>query len=417
MIPFDQLSFWEKSSYLENIDFLIIGSGIVGLSTAIHLKEAQPDKKVLILERGYLPSGGSTKNAGFCCLGSPTEILADLHSNKKISKESNNQNEDLIWETYQKRFQGLQYLREMLGDEAIDYQEQGSFEIFRSSDQQTYRNCLDQLDELNEKIEMITGVKENFKADKSILDNSEMKGFCGAISIKSEGMIDTGKMMEALIKKAVGLGVLILNGIEVKDIANNQISKKPNNQIMQDVRLSDDKVLRRCSQTVTTSYGSISVAKVAVCNNGLASRLLTTLAPTQTVYPVRAQVVVTSPIEDLPFKGTFHFDKGFYYFRSVGDRVLFGGGRNQAFEAEETDELNTSDQIINHLSSTLEEKILPHRAFTIDYHWAGTMGVGPVKAPITEKLSDQLYCGIRMGGMGVAIGSLVGKELADLMKK
>ena len=35
MLRIDNLSYWEKSTYLENIDFHIIGSGIVGLSTAI----------------------------------------------------------------------------------------------------------------------------------------------------------------------------------------------------------------------------------------------------------------------------------------------------------------------------------------------------------------------------------------------
>jgi glycine/D-amino acid oxidase-like deaminating enzyme len=126
-------------------------------------------------------------------------------------------------------------------------------------------------------------------------------------------------------------------------------------------------------------------------------------------------VVVTSPIPNLPFRGTFHFDEGYYYFSNVGDRVLFGGGRNLNFEAEETDELNTSDQIINHLSSVLEENILPNHAFTIDHHWAGTMGVGNAKNPIVEQLSENLYCAVRLGGMGVAIGRLVGMELADLM--
>jgi hypothetical protein len=42
------------------------------------------------------------------------------------------------------------------------------------------------------------------------------------------------------------------------------------------------------------------------------------------------------------------------------------------------------------------------------------MGVGKQKKPILEKLSPKVYCGVRLGGMGVAIGSLVGKELANL---
>ena len=43
------------------------------------------------------------------------------------------------------------------------------------------------------------------------------------------------------------------------------------------------------------------------------------------------------------------------------------------------------------------------------------MGVGLQKQPIVKALGNRVYCGVRLGGMGVAIGSSVGKELADLI--
>ena len=43
------------------------------------------------------------------------------------------------------------------------------------------------------------------------------------------------------------------------------------------------------------------------------------------------------------------------------------------------------------------------------------MGMGSTKNPIVKQLSNHVYCGVRLGGMGIAIGSLVGKELADLV--
>ena len=70
-------SYWEQQSFF-NYDYIIIGAGITGLSTAIELKERQPKATVLVLERGILPTGASTKNAGFACMCSDTELLADL---------------------------------------------------------------------------------------------------------------------------------------------------------------------------------------------------------------------------------------------------------------------------------------------------------------------------------------------------
>ena len=80
------LSYWEIKSWLNNIDYTIVGSGIVGLNCALRLKEIFPKSKILILEKGSLPSGASTKNAGFACFGSITEIIDDLqnHSESEV---------------------------------------------------------------------------------------------------------------------------------------------------------------------------------------------------------------------------------------------------------------------------------------------------------------------------------------------
>ena len=74
------LSFWEIESFL-TYDYIIIGSGIIGLSTAISLKERLPESSVLVLDRGLFPVGASTRNAGFACFGSLTEILSDIELN------------------------------------------------------------------------------------------------------------------------------------------------------------------------------------------------------------------------------------------------------------------------------------------------------------------------------------------------
>jgi hypothetical protein len=43
------------------------------------------------------------------------------------------------------------------------------------------------------------------------------------------------------------------------------------------------------------------------------------------------------------------------------------------------------------------------------------MGIGTDKKPIVSQLFENVYCGVKLGGMGVAIGSLIGQELADLV--
>ena len=114
------LSYWEIKSWLSNIDYTIIGSGIVGLNCSLRLREKFPKSKILIIEKGSLPSGASTKNAGFACFGSVSEILDDLK----------NHSTDEVVTLVKKRTEGLRYLRKLLGDNNIDYKQHGGYEIF-----------------------------------------------------------------------------------------------------------------------------------------------------------------------------------------------------------------------------------------------------------------------------------------------
>ena len=87
-----------------------------------------------------------------------------------------------------------------------------------------------------------------------------------------------------------------------------------------------------------------------------------------------------------------------------------------AFEEETTEELGNTELIMNRLRELLDNVILPHTSYEIDRSWAGVMGVGDAKKPIIKQIDDHVYCGVRLGGMGVAIGSLVGEQLSELIK-
>jgi glycine/D-amino acid oxidase-like deaminating enzyme len=94
---------------------------------------------------------------------------------------------------------------------------------------------------------------------------------------------------------------------------------------------------------------------------------------------------------------------------------LFGGGRNLDFEGEETTHFGETQLIQNKLEQLLTEVILPNTPYAIARRWSGIMGLGPQKRPIVKQLSDNVSCGVRLGGMGIAIGSSVGKQLAELI--
>jgi gamma-glutamylputrescine oxidase len=67
------------------------------------------------------------------------------------------------------------------------------------------------------------------------------------------------------------------------------------------------------------------------------------------------------------------------------------------------------------LQHLLETVILPQQKFEIEHAWSGIMGIGPHKSYILQSVYPHVHVGVRMGGMGVALGSLVGMKLGNCL--
>lgn len=373
------LSYWEQNTFFDGIDVLIVGSGIVGLNAAITLKEKEPRLKVVILERGTLPTGASTRNAGFACFGSMTELLDDRNENGEAA----------MLQLVAKRWKGLMRLRERVGDEGLDYQEYGGYELFKPSEEKRLEYCLDEIAHLNQQLQEITGQKAIFTIQNKQLSTFGFDKVKALLHNSAEGQIDTGKMMRALLQLAHEKGVLIYNGCEVEEIKEE-----------------GSRAVALCK-----NGWRIAAAKIIICNNGFAQNLL----PDLNVQPARNQVLITKAIPNLKIKGCFHYHSGYFYFRNVGNRILLGGGRHLAKEEETTTVFQQTEKIQTALLDLLNNIILPNQNIAIEQWWSGILGIGISKEPIVRSISPSIYAAVRLGGMGVAIGSLIGEEAAQLV--
>lgn len=372
----NNISYWEQDTYFSDLSVVIVGSGIVGLNAAIQLKKRDPIARILILERGPLPSGASTKNAGFACFGSATELLADLRKYPEAE----------VFALVERRWKGLQRLRAIVGDAALSLEQWGGYEVF--DQQEVFEHCADQLHYLNARLTEVIGPQVYAVTD----DRIETFGFRNVkhlIFNAYEGQINSGTMMKALAEKARTMGIEILNGVNVRAIHDEG---------------------HQASIMLEGGY-SIKTNRVLITTNGFAKELL----PSLDVSPGRGQVLVTKPVEGLRLKGTFHYDEGYFYFRNVGNRVLLGGGRNLDFDAEATTAFGLTPLVQERLMALLHDMILPDHEVEIESRWSGIMGFGSQQAPIVRAVSERVFCAVKMQGMGVAIGSLVGEEAATMM--
>ena len=241
---------------------------------------------------------------------------------------------------------------------------------------------------VNAELQKIIG-KDTFQKADDRISLFKFKGIEHIIFNQYEAQINTGKMISQMIALARESGIEIINGITVNHI--------------EDVNTSVE---------IETTLGKIKCQQCLIATNGFTKKLL----PEIEVEPARAQVLITSPIPNLPFKGTFHYNEGYYYFRNVGDRVLFGGGRNLDLARETTTEMALSNLIQEKLEELLTQVILPSNSFEIEQRWSGIMGVSKSKETISRQLSENVSCAVRLGGMGIAIGSLIGQDAARSIK-
>jgi gamma-glutamylputrescine oxidase len=378
MLP---ISIWESESFFAPRDFIVIGSGFTGLWAAYYLKKRFPDKSVLILERGLIPSGASSRNAGFACFGSFTELIADTLA----------QGENKMLQLVEWRFKGLEKIRKKFKDDQIGYESHGGYELVTPEQFPDMDALRTRIDGLNTQLKSITGKQKTFQLNDSKIKAFGLGGSHHLIENKLEGQLHSGKLLEALVRLVHYMGVTLLTQVDVKKM---EIRQK--------------RVLLDTNLPVTISAG-----QVLICTNAFAKTLL----PDLDILPARGQILMTEPIEGLKIKGAFHFDEGFYYFRNLGNRILLGGGRNKFLDEEETFSVDTSEHVQQELERFLKEIILPETPFRVALRWSGTMAIGKEKNPIVQKINDRIFCAVRMSGMGVALAPQLGKQVVELMTK
>jgi len=369
-------SYWERESFLKNYDVLVIGAGIAGISTAIELKIKRSDIRVALLEKSWLSDGASSKNAGFACFGSLSEFIDDMRD------MSFNEVVNLAV----RRFRGIEKLVKDYSEETLKLDWNGGHELFFEEDSASFIECGNYANQFNDAFESTLGIRPY--TVQTVNEFQGINNLVGVISNKYEGGLNTGAMLSAMRQRALYLGIQLYNGVEV------------------------------CGFSVTgnalelhTSAGLWNAKRVAFCTSSFHSYLFDDLQ----MSAKRNQVIVTKPIPDLKLNGTFHHQQGFNYFRNIDGRILMGGMRHHFPNTESTGIQGNTEDVVRALTDFLQHKIHTTSAIEIDLAWSGILGVGKDERPIVKEVQENIFVGARLGGIGVAIGSLIGEELAGLI--
>lgn len=375
-------SWWDSDSTTV-YDVVVVGAGIIGTQTAIELVTVRPELRVMLIDRGLLPTGASTRNAGFVCFGSAGELYNDM---KVMGREG-------ALDIVEQRIEGLHLLLQRTQGYDIGYEEFGGYELFLH-----HHDVLDVLDDVNDVMQRLRPGITYERRDDLISQFGFSPLVKNLVAIHGEGTLHSGKLMAALWRMAEDLGVRLRTGCRVDTVS-----------------VQSDGVTMHCTDTVRTV--EIQTEHVVIATNAAPITIEGIDTPPRVIEPARGQVVVTVPRAKQPLLGSFHFDDGFYYFRSLGPRILLGGGRNTDLERERTHSFDTTTEIQSVLRHVLDTVIAPGENLTIEHSWAGTMGFSEDKQPHVDTLHERVTHTFGCNGMGVAIGASIARETAASILK
>tara|TARA_Y100000385_G_scaffold4691_1_gene5118 strand:- start:704 stop:1870 length:1167 start_codon:yes stop_codon:yes gene_type:complete len=378
-------SYWEINRELFNGDILIIGGGLVGQSIAIAIQKQRKQLKQKPLEICIADklssgkSGASTRNAGFACFGSPTEILDDLtreEENQTINRMSN-------------RISGLSIWRDWIPSNIIEWNNCSGYEVFEKEEEVDFKEVLDKLPYLNRIGELASGnspIYSNYKKISSKLPYS--------IKIKGEASLNPGKANNSLYSLNIELGNQIVNGVNI-----------PNRNYWH-------KGLEGWS--IPTQNGIFKAKRIVIAANAWTPKILNSELD---ITPGRGQILMIKSSDPINYNGVFHAKKGYLYFRNNHNSLIIGGGRN-LFQVNETSlEMITTKEVQDYLELYARNILLPNQDFTIQNRWAGIMAFSKMgnKDPLLYWDEPDLLVASRMCGMGVALAPMMGIHASKMI--
>ncbi len=351
----------------------------MGLWSAFYTKQRRPDWNIIVIEKNAHPLGASTRNAGFACFGSLTELLDDART----------MGEEAMLATFSMRYEGIRRILSLLDPSSISYEHAGGYELIPPEQYARPCDLRNVVENMNALLSSITHQLNTFELANDEIARFGFAHVSALIKNNLEGQLHPGKLVSVLSSflQKMGVRILMNTGLRSYEELDNE------------------------TIVYTNHPYPFYTKKLLVCTNHAPEGVL----PPGIIRPARGQVIVTAPIPDLAFTGSFHFDKGYYYFRNLGNRVLLGGARNKAFEAEQTTDRSISPLIQEELERFLGQVILPGKKFTIEHRWSGIMGMPAGGEPIVRKLSSRCYCALGLGGIGVAIAPVIGEKTAAMI--
>ena len=346
-------------------DVVVIGGGVMGLSTAYHLALSGVER-VVLLEKGALGEGSTSKAAG------GVRALFSDEINVRLGQHS--------LETFERFGAEL--------DQEIDLHQVGY--LLLASDDRTvsaFERNADLMTGLGLDAHMV-GVDEAARLSPLISTD----GLTGGLFSPRDGHCTPESVVLGYARAARRAGVSIFTGTAATGI-----------------EVDGSSVV-----AVSTERGRIAVPTV-VCAAGAWSKEIAAWAgETLPIEPLRRQIVVTEPIADLDPHTPFTIDFATsFYFHAEGKGLLMGSP--ERIDSWGFDQSREADWL-EHLAECMEQRVPELSDIGIQSGWAGLYEMTPDHNAVIGRSDtvDEFLYAAGFSGHGFLMGPAVGEVMRDI---
>jgi glycine/D-amino acid oxidase-like deaminating enzyme len=369
----DQAAFAPLAADLD-VDAIIVGGGITGLTLAYTMSEQ--GSAVAVLEAGRMAGEASGRNAGFL-LAIPAEPYAE-----RIALWGRDGARSFL-QLGRRTHQRIAHLAQALRIDC-DYRLTGSLRLTRSEEEsEDMRGSLPELRH--------DGFPMREIALEDALPLHARARFHGAFDVPEDGVVDPVRFQHGLARAAMRLGAQLHEGSRVTGA--------------------------RWQDGLWNAFANGRVVRgrtLVIATNAYAPLLVPALKPL--IMPRRGQMLATAPLQARFDPRPVYANYGYQYWRQMPDgRLVIGGWRNTAFDAESGFDANPTPSIQQQIEQGVAE-LVPGGA-PVEYRWAGTMGFARDGRPLVGWLDAAHHLAIAAGftGHGMGMATACTEDLAELL--